>query len=161
MGLLAKTGISSVIKAGVIGTAVMTTFSHLVADLEEENFSEPALLAFLYKNWNLPAARRINKIAGWGGHAAFGIGWAALYSMLLKRDHIRARPVTTIALGAVTGLVAVGAWRTMFAASPKSPRIDKEAFYRQLVAAHVLFAATVIGSLRQGHTDCGGSQKTA
>jgi len=127
----------------------MTAFSHLLSDMTHENFSEPELLGILYSEWNLPGHGWFGRIAGWHLHYSVGVGWAALYALLLKKGIIDRSVRTSLLTGAVTGLASVVAWEVLLRSSPGVPKVNKIKFYGQLVPAHVVFALIAIQALRR------------
>lgn len=142
-----KNEIAAVINSGIMGTSVMTAWSHVLSDVLQENFSEPNLLGELYKEWELPGHRWLSKIAGWHLHYGVGAFWSTLYSYLLKKGYINGKAGTSMLVGAGSGIISVAAWECMLRSAPRPPRIDKGKFYAQLVPGHVLFALIAIESL--------------
>jgi hypothetical protein len=137
----------AVVNSGVLGTSVMTAFSHLLSDITHDNLSEPELLGRLYKEWQLPGHGQLGRIAGWHLHYTMGVGWTALYALFLRKGWLTRKLSSSLKAGAVSGIVSVAAWEAMLRSTPNAPRINKLKFYGQLVPAHVLFAFIAIQSL--------------
>jgi hypothetical protein len=139
--------LSAILNAGILGTSVMTAFSHVLSQRAGENFSEPELLAFFYKAFGLPA-HRLAGIAGWHLHYTMGVSWTFLYALMLKKGWIKNHRATALAVGAASGLAAVACWRRLFSASSRRPRTHTLTFYAQLIPAHILFALMAMEVLK-------------
>jgi len=124
----------------VMGTSVMTSFSHLLSDLYKEDFSEPRHLSVMLKRLAPGISKKWAFIAGWGAHYAVGVLFASVYAELWRSGKLRPTLATGAILGALSGAIAVMVWKATFKAHPTPPWIDYSKYYIQLVPAHVVFA---------------------
>jgi hypothetical protein len=142
--------LSTIVNAGILGTSVMTCFSDWLSQRRQENFVEPELLAFFYRQSALPG-HQLARLAGWHFHYTAGVAWATLYAALLQKEHIANRRSTSVVLGAFSGLVALAVWQRVFATSSHKPGTSPQRFYGQLIPAHIVFACMVMEVLK--HSD--------
>jgi hypothetical protein len=138
-----------IIFAGMAGTSAMTAFSYLLSALQHKNFKEPRLLAFLYSQWKTSAGRGTARKAGWKYHYSMGISWAYLYAYLIRKRYMKPDRKSSVAIGALSGVLAVACWKSMFAMSSRRPPTDEKKFYLQLVPGHIIFALITIAALRR------------
>lgn len=142
--------LSAVLLPALKGTASMTLFSYLLSDLCKKNFKEPVLLGLLLRKRRKGIAENAalpikHHLAGWLLHYIAGLAWTVLVHALdSRRGEPPGRFLTGI-YGIGCGLVSIGVWNRLLNAHPDPPRIDRAAFYMQLLPAHLIF----IGSLEQ------------
>jgi hypothetical protein len=141
----AAMGPLSVLGAGLLGTTGMTAFSHWLSRRDSQDFSEPRLLDFLFRQWELPGP--FGK-AGWQTHYTLGIGWAGVYAFLLKNGYIRAGLLTTAGMGILSGVLAAGCWKGLFLLSPETPPVNQRKFFLQMIPAHLVFTGISVAILR-------------
>jgi hypothetical protein len=129
-----------VLIAGISGTTFMTLFSYLVSELEGENFSEPERLGQLAKRLLPMLSKEGKQITGWAAHYLVGLLFALVYVELWSRKKIRSSIKRNLLLGGVSGIIAVGIWKTTFKMHPLPRALNFNKYYLQLVPAHVVFA---------------------
>lgn len=129
-----------IIIPGIAGTTFMTLFSKAAGEIADENFSEPDLLRKLYQRLAPAEPKPIAKVVGWLGHYAVGLMFSAVYNKLWDKKLVRASGKNSIWLGALSGALAIGVWKTTFTAHPAPPGIDFKKYYTQLFFAHIVFA---------------------
>lgn len=129
------------IKAGIVATSVMTAFSYAVSERKGKNYKEPLLLSLFVKR--LAAKQnRLPDASGWLLHYTLGCIWAGVYMFWMKR--LRAPSCRHVLLfGCFSGAFGVLIWRALFRHHPNPPQTDRQKFYRQLVAAHLLFTLSL------------------
>lgn len=129
-----------IIIPGIAGTTIMTMFSKIVGEIENENFSEPDLLHKLYHRLAPAEPKPVAKAVGWLGHYAVGLAFSAAYNKLWNKKLVKASGKNSIWLGALSGALAIGVWKTTFNMHPLPPGIDFKKYYVQLFFAHIVFA---------------------
>lgn len=128
----------------IAGTSLMTLFSHIIADVENKNFSEPELLAQIHQKILPQLTKELALPAGWITHYSIGVIFSALYYIILKNPNLKSAIKNSFLLGSLSGLVAIAAWKILLKALPKRSDRFYNRFYAQLFAAHLVFAFTVI-----------------
>jgi hypothetical protein len=128
-----------VLTAGITGTTFMTLFSHIAGDIEQENFSEPNLLAKLFNRVVKKSSKEVSTIVGWQAHYAIGVLFAVIYAELWDKERVKPTAKNGLLLGGLSGTAAIVAWKTMFALHPAPPGINFKKYYMQLWVAHVVF----------------------
>ena len=129
-----------IIIPGIAGTTVMTMFSKMVGEMANENFSESDLLSKLYHRLAPAEPKSVAKAAGWLGHYAVGLMFSSVYNKLWDRKLVKASGKNSIWLGALSGALAIGVWKSTFTMHPVPPGIDFKKYYAQLFFAHIVFA---------------------
>jgi hypothetical protein len=129
-----------IIIPGVAGTTFMTLFSKALGEIANENFSEPDLLSKLYHHLAPLEPKPIAKVVGWLGHYGVGLLFSRAYNNLWDKKLVKASGKNSIWLGAASGVLAIGVWKTNFTMHPIPPGIDFKKYYAQLFFAHIVFA---------------------
>jgi hypothetical protein len=129
-----------IIIPGIAGTTFMTLFSKAVGEIANENFSEPDLLSKLYHRLAPAEPKPIAKVVGWLGHYGVGLLFSSVYNKLWDRKLVKASGKNSIWLGALSGALAIGVWKSTFSMHPLPPGIDFKKYYVQLFFAHIVFA---------------------
>ena len=138
----------SIVTAALTGTSVMTLFSEIVSNLKASNYNEAQILGVLL-NRITPLNKKQAQIAGWVGHYAVGIAFAAVYAAYLNKAKRQPGILNSIAYGALSGLAGAAIWHATFKAHPNPPGVDLKTYYKQLVLAHVVFGITAGATLRK------------
>lgn len=129
-----------IIIPGIAGTTLMTLFSKVAGEIADENFSEPDLLHKLYHRLAPAEPKPVAKLVGWLGHYAVGLLFSVVYNKLWDKKLVKASGKNSIWLGALSGALAIGVWKTTFSMHPAPPGIDFKKYYAQLFFAHIVFA---------------------
>jgi hypothetical protein len=131
--------LSKLIISAATGTTFMTLFSHIIAEVEAENFSEPHLLASLAHRLLPGANQKATRLLGWGAHYFVGALFAAPYQYYLNHQHKKPTLINSLTAGAIGGVAGIAMWKATFKAHPIPPRIPYNKFYTQLFFAHLVF----------------------
>ena len=126
--------------AGFTGTTFMTLFSYLVSAIAKENFSEPERLGQLTHRLLPVLNKKESQLSGWAGHYGVGLAFAGAYVALWEKRKIEQSLKNDLLIGGISGIIAVGIWKTTFKLHPLPPRLSFDQYYVQLVPAHVVFA---------------------
>lgn len=137
----------NLIAAAASGTTLMTIFSHIVSDVEHQDFSEPRLLGRLAHRLVPASNKKTALLAGWGAHYAVGVLFAAPYYYYLKAAHKKPTVVNSLISGAAGGLAGIGMWKATFSAHPAPPHLPYKKFYSQLFVAHLVFGLATAATL--------------
>ena len=126
--------------AGITGTTFMTLFSYAIAEKRKKQFKEPELLNKLVKRAS-PNLERINKKhwLGWVMHYTVGFSFATAYDFLWRKTFVAPTMKNSLAMGAISGVLGVLAWKMVFKLHPNPPQTHFEEFYKQLLVAHIIF----------------------
>ena len=124
----------------IASTTVMTLFSHIIAEMEKENFSEPLLLSNLIHRAVPQGNSEIVRTAGWAGHYTVGFTFAAAYEYCLFALKKKPSFINSTVAGIIGGLAGIAWWKTVFKTHPSPPALNYRKFYTQLFFAHVIFS---------------------
>ena len=92
-----------VLLSSVTATSLMTLFSHLIADTEKQNFSEPKLLAKIEKK-KLPGSLKLYALpAAWITHYSVGILMTLFFNITWQQLKIK----STFQRGISAGIVVL------------------------------------------------------
>ena len=133
--------VKKILLPSVAATSFMTLFSYLIANTEKKNFSEPELLAKIEKK-KLAASKQFALPAGWITHYMVGVLMTLFFDITWQQFKVRSTLHRGITSGVLSGLMAIGAWRLLFAALPKRSANFYKKFYTQLFIAHIIFSLT-------------------
>jgi len=130
-----------IIFAAVTGTAVMTLFSYVMAQIKDDQFREPQLLnALLDSSKSISAHSGRKNVAGWLLHFFIGIAFVFLFSLVWNYSSIRPSWLSAAGFGFIAGIIGILGWETMFKLNPAPPDIQLKKFFVQLLIAHIIFA---------------------
>lgn len=131
--------IAKVLISSIIGTTAMTLFSSLISKSENKNLEQSENLAQLVNRLPINMSKKTAKVAGVCSHYGIGMGFVSLYDQLWKRHKVEPSVRSGALLGAVSGLIGVAAWNTMFKSHPNPQPKNLKMFMGQLVLSHVVF----------------------
>jgi len=141
--------IYKIIAASVIGTSFMTLYSYHRSRKENQQYREPVLLnKLINRSELLPVTVEDNHPAGWVSHYAVGMLFVVTYYALWKKALHSPGPVRSLTIGTASGVIAIGAWKTMFAANDNPPANDRQGYYRQLFIAHLIFSSFALAAYK-------------
>lgn len=135
---------NKILLPAIIGTSVMTLFSHIIADVENKNFSEPELLAQIHQKILPQITKELALPLGWITHYSVGVMFTILFYLIRKNPGIKPAIKSSISLGILSGLASIVVWKVLLKALPKRSHKFYNRFYTQLFAAHLIFAIAVI-----------------
>lgn len=135
-----------ILLATAVGTSFMTLYSYWMSKKEKQEFTEPVLLNKLSdRSPKLPEVDDPDDDpVGWTTHYAVGLLFVVSYYILWKRSLTHPTLAKGLFLGAGSGVIAIAAWKIMFATNPNPPKNDREGYYRQLFIAHLIFSTFAI-----------------
>ena len=133
---------NKILLPAVTGTSLMTLFSYVVSKYENENFSEPELLAAMEKDLLPEAAKHLALPAGWATHYSIGVLITWIYKQTNKRNN-KSVLKNGILLGGWSGIAGVAMWQLFFSVHPAPPSVPVRKFFIQLLWAHLVFGITV------------------
>lgn len=130
--------------SGILGTLMMTVFSHILELLTGSKFNEAHLLNGLldrskFSNSNIQK----NNFLGWILHFTIGICMAAMLYFYYMYISNYISLWLGIVLGFVLGIIGIAGWLIMKNCHSKPPEINWYSFFIQLVVAHVVFGVVV------------------
>lgn len=137
-----------ILASGLAGTAFMTLFSYGASRVEKENFSEPEHLGKMLQRLEPDTSKQFNYIAGWLAHFGVGIAFATAYIQLWDKHKLKPSVKNTLALGTLSGALAVLIWKATFKAHPSPPWVSFKKYYTQLIGAHIVFALFAVLAYR-------------
>lgn len=126
--------------AGIGGTTVMTLFSYGLGRIVKDNFNEPEHLTTLINRLPLPVSSKMSRVIGWSLHYTVGLLFTIVYTELWENQKLHPDVKNTVALGGLSGALAVAVWKSTLKLHPLPPWINYRRYYMQLVPAHVIFA---------------------
>ena len=142
--------VSKIIIAGIVGTTAMTLYSYIISRKERQQYVEPVLLNKLIDgSENLPDIEdKKAHPAGWLAHYGIGILFVIAYSIVWRHALKSPGPVKALIIGALSGVIAIGAWKSMFAANANPPHNNRYGYYKQLFYAHLIFSALALAGYK-------------
>ena len=129
-----------------VATAAMTTFSYVMTRKKEKQFREPELLNDLISGsttFHLQVSKE--NILGWVAHFAIGVAFTVLFWLLCTWNILDIGVLSALIFGVAAGLTGIASWHLMFFLNENPPDIPLKDFSLQLMIAHVIFAAFVVG----------------
>lgn len=147
---MANSQTCKVIVSGLTGTTFMTAFSYYVSAAKNENFREPQLLAILAKRMIPSLSRKEALIIGWKLHYDVGLLFVSCYAAVWKKS--RPGILSGLLLGALSGLIGIAVWKTVFSLHPNPPRIKYGNYYGHLFVTHLVFGA--FAGIGYKHSGC-------
>lgn len=142
--------VSKIILAGIVGTTFMTLYSYVISKKQKQQYVEPILLNKLIDgSENLPDIEdKKTHPAGWLAHYGVGILFVIAYWIVWRRALRSPGPVKALIIGALSGVVAIIAWRAMFAANANPPYNNRYGYYKQLFYAHLIFSTLALAGYK-------------
>lgn len=127
------------VAATFYGTAAMTVFSYVLSLAVHSNFREPEILAILSCRLFQGERRWLHAIIGWVLHVIAGLAFVLAYMLMWNQSVVAPTLVNSVWIGAVSGVVAIGIWFTVFRLHPDPPQINYKGYYANLFFAHIIF----------------------
>lgn len=134
---------NKILLPAITGTSLMTLFSYLISTYENENFSEPELLAAMGKDILPHAAKHSALPAGWVTHYGIGVLITSMYKYFDKNRNNKLVLRNGILLGGLSGIAGVAMWKLFFRIHPAPPSVPLRKFFIQLLWVHLVFGITV------------------
>lgn len=132
--------IIKILIATLIGTSLMTLFSYAVSEAFRKLFKEPVLLNLLRDRAGMVDISDARKDAfGWILHFLVGLAFVIIYDRIWAWTDLEPSWLNGLIFGAVSGVVGILSWMTMFALHPREPKNDFKHYYWQLFFAHIIF----------------------
>lgn len=141
--------IEKIIIAAVVGTTLMTFYSYRKAKRENSEFVEPVLINKLVDNSKHLPEMPVSHPTGWLIHYSIGIGFVAAYWLIWQNALHKPTLLKTAVIGSASGLIGIVTWKLIFAQHDNPPKNDREAYYKQLFTAHIIFSATALATYKR------------
>jgi hypothetical protein len=138
--------ILQIASATFYATGMMTLFSYVLSLIVRSDFREPEILGILSCRLFLHKQHVLHGIIGWLLHILAGFVFVLVYIMLWDRHIMPATMLNGVAIGAVSGVAAIGIWKLVFTIHPDPPLLNYKGYYANLFFAHIVFGLfAVIG----------------
>ncbi|ABQ05670.1 hypothetical protein [Flavobacterium johnsoniae] len=134
--------ILQVLLSSAAATTVMTLCSYAVSAAAREIYKEPILLAYILKQLHLNISSDAKNMLGWVLHYVIGLAFVTAYHLLWSHKILDATILSSIMLGAASGMLGIIGWIVLFKIVHQKPNIDYKGYYAQLFAVHVIFGVT-------------------
>ena len=133
--------LKKVLSSGILGTSAMTIFSYLVSELMSENFREPEIMSFLFKNLSITFLQYETYLGylAWTFHYIIGFSFVFIYVKLWDTNKLKPNLVSGMFLGAITGIIGIIGWYITFKLHPNPPIVNLRNFFILLFFAHIVF----------------------
>jgi hypothetical protein len=130
-----------VLLSGMLGTSGMTVFSYVASELMSENFREPEIMCFLFKNLlvNPQQYEPYLILLAWSVHYVIGFIFVLIYVKLWDNNTLKSNLVSGIFLGAICGVVGIIGWYFTLKIHPNPPSLNLKNFFIILFFAHIVF----------------------
>src|SRR5436190_16013654 len=123
----------------IAGTSALTTTSYKLTELRDKQFREPELInSFLKKKLGMKIPK--DHPNGWIIHFIIGTLFLAAYDKAWSINGIGKSVKSDLLLGAMTGLIGVGAWKLISKLEPRIKALKNNEYYVQLFISHVIFS---------------------
>jgi hypothetical protein len=132
--------IKEVLLPAITGTSLMTLFSYIAGEIEDENFNEADLLSKLYNRTSVDSGEEVSKVVGWSAHYLIGVMFAFVYAGIWQNMNLRPGIKHGLIAGGISGVAAIASWKIFFKMHPAPPGIKFNHYYAQLWVAHLVFA---------------------
>jgi len=133
-----------IIVASVLATSAMTLFSYAMSASFRELYKEPVLLTFILTQINLEVSVQTKKYLAWSLHYLIGLLFVIAYHLLWYYNILTISILSTLLLGALSGIIGIIGWVLMFKMADYKPNIDFKGYYIQLFFAHIIFAIVAV-----------------
>ncbi|WP_405384198.1 DUF6789 family protein [Maribacter sp. LLG6340-A2] len=134
-----------IIVSGILGTMVMTIFSHILEKLSDHKFNETHLLnRLINRSKTFDTVAEDNDFRGWAIHLVIGILMAAGLFFYLNHAKELNPLLCGLVLGFFLGIIGVLGWTVMFLKHSDPPEINLTYFFIQLICAHMIFGITAL-----------------
>lgn len=139
-----------IIIAGLVGTTFMTLYSYWMSKKEKQEYVEPVMLnKLLARSDKLPEIdNEESNPAGWGLHYLAGIAFVTSYWLIWNRALKNPTPGNILLIGVSSGISGIAVWKLLFAQHDNPPHNYRYGYYRQLLIAHIVFAAFALASYK-------------
>ncbi|WP_339840195.1 hypothetical protein [uncultured Maribacter sp.] len=132
-----------ILSSGVLGTTLMTLFSHILELLTHHKFNEAHLLnELISRSKSISFNVGQNHYYGWIIHYAIGVCMAAglfcYYFYMADRIGIWVGSL----LGFVLGIIGIVGWSLIINFHSNPPCTKWKYFFAQLIVAHIIFGLT-------------------
>ena len=127
--------------SSILGTTAMTIFSYVVSEVMSDNFREPDVMSFFFKNLSktfLQYGTYLGYLA-WAIHYIIGFSFVFIYVKLWDNNTLKPNIVSGIFLGAIAGIFGIIGWYITFKIHPNPPIVNLKNFFIQLFFAHIVF----------------------
>lgn len=139
--------ILKIIIAGILGTAVMTLFTYVLAFITKHRFKVVKILGTMLTFQTTPnkglSHRPSAIIVGTIAHYFVGIVFSFAYAWLWSKELVDENFFQVVILGFVTGIFAVMIWRIFIAIHPNPPDLPLQSYLSAILAGHIFFAIGV------------------
>ena len=159
---------AAICSAGLIGTSLMTAFSYGISKATHQQFREPQLLAKLLSRLFSQQRNPKHDVHGWLLHYSIGLIFTTVYDLLWRKTSLNPSMAHGALLGGISGVIGAEVWKLVLKTHPDPPNVNLKEYYRQLLAAHVVFGIFAAAGYRleagvspQKHSMVGASKKTA
>ncbi|MGA9637419.1 hypothetical protein [Flavobacterium sp.] len=131
--------LNTILLSSILATIVMTTFSYLMSTTFNELYKEPVLLTYFLNKFNLKISFQLKNILAWLLHFVIGYIFVLSYHFLWTYTILNLSVLNGILFGAVSGLLGILGWVSIFEYTQYQPKIDFNGYFIQLFFAHVIF----------------------
>ncbi|TVZ15455.1 hypothetical protein JM81_1699 [Maribacter sp. MAR_2009_72] len=134
-----------IILSGILGTMVMTVFSHILEKMSGHKFNEAHLLNKLIDRCGtFDSDAEDNDIRGWAIHLAIGILMAMGLYFYINYAKEFSVLISGVVIGFFLGIIGVLGWTIMFKKHSDPPEINLVYFFVQLICAHMIFGVSAL-----------------
>lgn len=125
------------------GTSFMTLYSYLRSGEQNEQFREPEILnRFIQRSLPDRIAGKSNGesgISGWLLHFGTGLVFSAVYDQIWSKTKTAPTIPKGLIMGGTAGLAGISIWYATFKLLPGPPEVDRNEYFKHLMAAHIVF----------------------
>lgn len=128
-----------ILAATLVGTSAMTLFSYFLSRVTKKKFTEPEVLREIATENLSDTPHEIVESASWATHYGIGLAFTGAYSQVWEHTPLKPTLASGALLGAASGLVGILGWSQAFKLDDHYSDKDRQKYYAQLLAAHVVF----------------------
>lgn len=131
--------------SGIIGTITMTVMMYLYAKVFRTNTKVVHILGTMVTGgMDSPIIKKKVLLAGGISHTAVGVLFSFAYFLLWNWGIFRINFEDSVWVGLLSGLIAVGVWRSFFFIHRSPPKLPFLHYAIALIAAHIVFGVVTV-----------------
>lgn len=133
----------SVALAGILGTFIMTGFSHIMELISGEKCNEAQLINLLLSRSKNSTISDKNHYLGWVIHFIIGILMAIGVWMYYQNITGIPHAFYGAGVGFILGIIGVIGWSIILSVHPNPPKNNWVLYFLQLITAHIIFGVAI------------------
>lgn len=132
--------IVKILLATLVGTSLMTVYTYIAAETEEEPLKPPILLnRLISQSPNFKIAVTSRHVLGWLLHYLVGLTFVLIYHLLWQYTYLEPVFLHGALMGLASGVAGISGWEVLFLMHSNPPKVNLKKYYFHLMIAHIVF----------------------